>query len=79
MTIPKYNEMYLDVLNILKDGKQYTRKDLAYIIADNLNLTEEERNIRISSGQPKYINRVGWTCTHLIKATLIESKKRGGK
>ena len=77
MTIPKYNEMYLDVLNILKDGEQYTRKNLAYIIADNLNLTEEERNIRISSGQPKYINRVGWTCTHLIKATLIESKKRG--
>ena len=45
--------MYLDVLNILKDGEQYTRKNLAYIIADNLNLTEEERNIRISSGQPK--------------------------
>ena len=77
MVLPKYNEMYLDVLSILKDGKQYTRKSVANIIAKNRNFTTEDKSERINSGQLKYINRVGWTCTHLKKATLIESKKRG--
>lgn len=77
MTIPTYKEMYSDVLNVLSDGKQYTRKEVANIIAERRQFTKEDMNERIPSGTLKYQNRIGWTCTHLIKATLAESKKRG--
>lgn len=70
-------EMYLDVLEILDNGKQYTRKEVANLIADKRQFTKEDMNERIQTGALRYQNRIGWTCTHLIKASLIESKKRG--
>ena len=77
MTLPKVNEMYLDVLNILSDKKEYKRAEIADIIADKRNFSEDDRNDRLDGGELKYNNRIGWTCTHLKKATLIESKRRG--
>ena len=58
MTIPMCKEMYLDVLEILENGKQYTRKEVANIIADKRQFTKEERNERIESGALRYQNRI---------------------
>lgn len=44
MAIPKYNELYPNVLNVLSDEKEHSIHEIDEIISDQLNLTEEERN-----------------------------------
>lgn len=77
MVLPKVNDMYFDVLNILSDKKEYKRAKIADVIADQRNFSEEDRNDRLDGGGLRYHNRIGWTCTHLKKTTLIEGKRRG--
>lgn len=78
MAIPKYNELYPNVLKVLSDEKEHSIHEIDDIISDQLNLTEEERNEMLPSGNQKLIkNRVGWARSYLKKAGLIESKKRG--
>ena len=78
MAIPKYNELYPNVLGVLSDGNEYSTRDLDEIIVNQLNLTEEERNEMLPSGNQKTIkNRIGWARSYLKKAGLIASRKRG--
>lgn len=64
------------MLAILQDGQEHSAKDLTQTLADNLALTPEQRDERVSSGQSKFANRVGWARTYLKKAELIEDTKR---
>jgi restriction system protein len=77
MAIPTYDELMVPVLKVLSDGSEHSGDDITNIIADQLNLTEEERN-RIYSNNPKKIfkDRVAWARTYLKKAGLIESPQR---
>ena len=77
MAIPKYKELYPNVLNVLLDGKEYSTRKMDDIIIPTLNLTNEELEERLSSGGKVIKNRLGWARTYLKKAGLIESKKRG--
>ena len=78
MAIPKYNELYPNVLKVLSDEKEHSIHEIDEIISDQLNLTEEERNEMLPSGNQKLIkNRIGWARSYLKKAGLIESRKRG--
>ncbi|MEE0137251.1 restriction endonuclease [Fusobacterium ulcerans] len=75
--IPKYNEMYRELLETLKDGNNYSFKEVRELVAKILNLSEEEREERLSSGKKKYDDRINWACTYLKKAGLVENIKRG--
>lgn len=77
MPIPDFQTLMLPMLEILADGKEYTIKEIIELLSNKFNLTQEERNELLPSGQ-QYIfdNRVGWTRTHLKKAGLLESPKR---
>lgn len=77
MAIPTYDELMYPVLKVLGDGKERSGEDITNIIADQLNLTEEERN-RIYPNNPKKIfkDRVAWARTYLKKAGLIFSPQR---
>lgn len=78
MSIPKYDEMYNDFLDIIKDGREYNIKEIKEIEAKKLKLTEEELNEQLSSGKnTRFSNRIGWTSTYLKKAGLISSPQRG--
>lgn len=78
MAIPKSNELFTDVLRILSDGKEYKTTDFKEILANQLDLTEEERKQMVPSGSDTVIkNRIGWAITALKKAELVESKRRG--
>ena len=41
--IPKYNEMYKEVLETIKNQKEYTTKEYRKIVANKLNISIEER------------------------------------
>lgn len=75
--IPKYNEMYREILEVLKNGEAYPFKEVKELVAEILSLSEEERNERLESGKKKYDDRISWGCTYLKRAGLVENTKRG--
>jgi restriction system protein len=73
MPIPKYDEMMLPLLQLLRDGAEHHYRDLVPRIADHFHLTEEERNAMLPSTQSTYLrNRLGWAGFHLRRAALAE-------
>ena len=75
--IPKYNEMYRELLEVLQRKESWTKKELQEAMAKELKISLEERNLRYESGAKIYINRIEWACVYLKKAGLVESVKRG--
>ena len=78
MAIPKYNELYVPLLNLLSNQKVYNMHEVYEIISDELNLTDEEMEEMLpSKSQTVIVSRIGWARTYLKKAGLVESPKRG--
>jgi restriction system protein len=78
MAIPDYQTAMLPLLKIAADGTEHQIGEATDTIADQFNLTEEERTQLLPSGvQSLFRNRVGWARTFLKKAGLIEYPKRG--
>ena len=75
--IPKYNEMYKEVLMVLDQYEEVKLIDLVDEVSKLLNLSEEDRNETLDNGQTIIYYRVGWTKTYLSKAGLLETVKRG--
>ena len=78
MAIPKYDEMMLPMLHLIKDGNEYAQRELAVLLADKFMLTESERaemlpKVRVS----RLRHRVGWAAFRLRRAGLAESLHTG--
>jgi restriction endonuclease Mrr len=70
--IPTFDKM-LDPLLVIAAREPLTRRTATTAMQQHFNLTEEERNARIPSGQSTFVgNRAGWAMTFLTKAGLIE-------
>lgn len=77
MPIPDFQTLMLPFLKYLSDGKEHSLKDTIESLANEFNLSEEERNQLLPSGnQQIFNNRVGWVRTHLKFAGLIEVPRR---
>ena len=62
MPIPKFDELFNDVLEFLSDKKEYKTRDVKEKISNKLDLTDEERQQLLPSGQETIIkNRIGWS------------------
>ena len=78
MPIPKFDELFNDVLEFLSDKQEYKTRDVKEILSNKLDLTDEERQQLIPSGTETVIkNRISWSITSLKKAGYVESKKWG--
>jgi restriction system protein len=77
MALPKYDEFYRLVLNVLQDGKSHSMKEVRNLIAQTLQLTEQDLSETLSNGSSVYAGRVGWAKTYLKKAEMIDSPQRG--
>jgi len=80
MSMPKYHEVFLPLLKILKGeaGNPATISFLVSAISKELGLSEEEVREKIPSGRVSVIrSRVGWAKSYLKQAGLIEYPKRG--
>ena len=76
--IPKYNEMYNEVLKVLNNHNEMRLKDIVSEVSDLLNLSIEDRNLMLDNNKSTIIYyRLGWTKTYLVKAGLLETIKRG--
>jgi len=77
MPIPEFHTLMLPMLECIADGKEYSVKEITELLANKFQLTQEDRNKLLPSGQQYYFeNRMGWARTHLKKAGLIDSSKR---
>jgi restriction system protein len=78
MSIPDYQSIMLPLLRYSEDQKEHSLREAIETLADNFQLTEEERKELLASGQQAIFgNRVGWARTYLKKAGLLENTKRG--
>ncbi|WP_346316865.1 restriction endonuclease [Chitinophaga sp. YIM B06452] len=78
MPIPDYQTIMLPLLKLLADGKEYVFKNVIQKLSIQFELTEDDLNQLLPSGQSFiFDNRVGWARTYLKKAGLLASPKRG--
>lgn len=67
----------LPVLRYIADGREHPLKEVTAHIVQLFNLTAEEREQLLPSGQASYIqSRTGWAKTYLKKAGLVSQPKR---
>ena len=68
----------LPVLRMTSDGNEHKASDMVEKIADEFELTLDERTELLASGnQAVFNNRIGWARSYLKKACLLDSSKRG--
>lgn len=76
--VPKYNEMYREVLEVLNTHKELKLINLVEEVSNLLNLSEEDRKETLDNDKRTVIYyRLGWTKTYLAKAGLLETVRRG--
>ena len=78
MAIPDFQSIMLPLLRFLIDRKEHSLRETIEALAEEFNLTEEERKELLPSGQQAtFGNRVGWARTYMKKAGLVKSTRRG--
>lgn len=78
MTIPDFQTMMRPALAYLSDGVVRRSRDVKDALADEYQLTDEERAHMLPSGRARTMdNRVGWALTYLRQAGLVDQPTRG--
>lgn len=68
----------LPILKLASDQQPHRLKDAVDHLADQLQISEEDRQEMLPSGtQTRLYNRTGWAITYLEKAGLVSKPKRG--
>jgi restriction system protein len=75
--IPSWEWFLRPVLEVLKDGKTQTRRDLENSVLDLTGVTSEQRQVEHKSGGYKANGRVGWSLTALKRARALGQPGRG--
>lgn len=78
MLIPDYQAIMLPLLQFAGDKKEHSLREAITHLTKIFNLTDDEIKELLPSGkQFRFVNRIGWTRTHLKKAGLIKYSRRG--
>lgn len=78
MPIPDFQTIMRPLLLYVKDGKERTVRQAIDSLADEFGLSEDERKELLPSGQDVvFNNRLRWAMTHLRRAGLISTPRRG--
>jgi len=78
LAIPDFQSCMLPLLEACADGKDKSLKNLVPDLGKKFGLTQEEMKVMLPSGlAPLFYNRVAWAKSHIQKAGLIESVRRG--
>jgi len=78
MAIPDYQSIMLPLLKFAGDQEEHSVRQAIDSLAQELQLTDEERKQLLPSGQQEvFNNRVAWARTYMKKAGLLSSSRRG--
>lgn len=76
--MPTWEDLMIPTLRVLSDGVVRHKRDFQILVADEVNLTDEQRSEMLPSGsQVKYQNRVGWGVSYLANIGALHRPKRG--
>lgn len=79
MSVPTISKLQRPILEILSSAEEgLPDRDIIELVSARLNLTEEERQETIPSGEPRIKNRVGWATYELKDAGLLDYPSSGG-
>ena len=77
MPIPDFQTLMRQLLAAHEDGEEHINRDLISQLADQFELTEDERREMLPSGGARlFDNRIGQAKTHISQAGLLESPRR---
>ena len=75
---PQFIKYFQPVINALIElGGSGRPEEVEDVVAEQLGLSEEDKNEQIPSGQSRFSNKVNWARFYLAKAGLIDSSTRG--
>jgi restriction system protein len=75
---PRFTRFLGPVINALQDlGGSGVPSEVVDWITAELDISEEEQNLLLASGQPRYVNDIHWARYYLAKSGYIDSSKRG--
>ena len=77
MAIPSQNEYHSATLRQYGKGQALRLKDIRENIAQEFNLSEEDKQLRLSSGNYAHVNRIRWALVSLSRAGLITRIEKG--
>jgi restriction system protein len=77
MTMPKFNELFSQVLTALEDGEPHKHRDVLRAVADGLGLNDDERAETMNGGGNRAENRAYWASTYLFQSGATERPRRG--
>jgi restriction system protein len=78
MAIPNFQNFLLPLLLIIDDGQEHNRAEARDALAQQFNLTEQDKSELLPSGrQERFDNRVAWAKAYLKMAGLLENTSKG--
>jgi restriction system protein len=77
MAIPKFSDIFTEVLQVLEVQDALHRSDLTTQVVDLMTLTDEERVATFGGGTNIARNRVHWALEFLCQAGAVNRPKRG--
>ncbi|MBD3789423.1 MAG: restriction endonuclease [Campylobacterales bacterium] len=79
MELPKFNETFLPILEVLRDGKILKGSDLIKLVVEKYysNLPDELLSQTTKSGDRLIENRIAWGKSYLKKGGLVHYPQRG--
>ena len=77
MAIPKFKDLFTDVLRVLSDNEMHQRIELRKEVSSRLSLTEAELSETMKSGGNKLGSRIHWAAEYLVQAGAVSRPQRG--
>lgn len=79
MELPKFNETFLPILEVLKDGDIIKGRDLLHIVVERFysGLPKELLEEKTKTGENLIENRIAWGKSYLKKGGLVHYPQRG--
>lgn len=65
------------VLQLMADGKERSLRDIVAGVASGMDLDDDVVAQKVSSGQGRLENRVGWACSSFFRGGLLARPRRG--
>ena len=77
-TLPKFYEMFIPILEYLKDGNIVARRDLQNGVRERYypDLNDDLLNLTTKDGEPIIVNRISWGITYLKQAEMLQQPSR---
>lgn len=77
MAIPDYQKFMYPLIKLVSDGSEYRYQDIFAALADHFQLSDEDRDAMLPSGQRIYYSRIYWAKTYLHQAGVLDAPRRG--